>query len=95
MFVEVVHAPAAEIEQVFEASRLTSDPPPGLMAAIAYTESNGESAALLVWETPGQRGDWAADRMVPLYESGALADASGHPERVEPIEVWIGPRATG
>jgi hypothetical protein len=89
MFVEIVHAPAAELQQVFELSRLTSDPPAGLLAAVSYTEASGQSSALLVWEAPGQRGDWAAERMVPLFESGALTGASGHPERVEPIEVWI------
>ena len=89
MFVEIVHAPAAELQRVFELSRLTADPPLGLLAAVSYTEPNGESSTLLVWETPGQRGDWAAERMVPLFESGALTDAAGHPQRVEPIEVWL------
>jgi hypothetical protein len=91
MFVEIVHAPAAELEMVFEKSKLTTDPPPGLMAAMSWTEPDGTSSALLVWETPGERGDWAAERMVPLMESGAMADATGHPERVQPIEVWIRP----
>jgi hypothetical protein len=89
MFVEIVRAPAEELQRVMERSRLTSDPPPGLGAAVAFTEANGESAVLLVWDSPGERGDWAAERMVPLFESGEFTDAAGHPERVEPIEVWL------
>ena len=38
--------------------------------------------AITVWETPGQRGDWAARVMMPLFESGVLAGVQSNPEPV-------------
>jgi len=89
VFVETVRAPRAEIEFVFREARLTSDPPPGLRAAISWELADGEAMALVVWDSPGERGDWAAERVVPLADAGAMADHVGHPERATPIEVWV------
>jgi len=41
------------------------------------------------WETPGQRGDWAAAAMVPLFESGTPAGVTTNPSPVTPIDGYV------
>lgn len=45
--------------------------------------------AVTVWETPGDRGDWAARVMLPLFESGSLADLQTESEPVRPIALFV------
>ncbi len=44
----------------------------------------------MVWETPAARGEWAAERMVPLFEASLLGEEHGPPERVTPVQVYLG-----
>ncbi|MGI9577556.1 MAG: hypothetical protein ACR2OH_05125 [Microthrixaceae bacterium] len=65
------------------------DPPPGLRACIVVPEGDHEMTMVWVWDTPGQRGDWAAEVMVPLFESGELAEVTTNPAPVEPIDLFL------
>jgi hypothetical protein len=49
----------------------------------------------MVWETPAARGDFAAERMVPLVADGTLGEEHGHPERVTPVELYLRAAGTG
>ncbi len=61
------------------------------MVPIAWTTDNDEVTTLMVWETPSARGDFAFERMMPLFEDGTLGEEHGHPERVTPVNVYLRP----
>ena len=89
MFVDMVTGRISEWELVAEHSRLVSEPPDGLLACIVVPEGDGEMRAITVWETPGHRGDFAASVMMPLFESGVLADVHNNPEPVRPVALFV------
>jgi len=89
MFVDMVTGPLSEWELVAEHSKLVSDPPEGLIACIVLPEGDGQMRAITVWETPGQRGDFAATVMMPLFESGVLAGVENNPEPVQPVALYV------
>lgn len=93
MFTEIVTTNLAETERVTGASHLYTDPPAGLLAAITWRTRDGEASTLLVWQTPEARGLWSAERMMPLFES-ELADVRSKPERVELLNLHLGPAGT-
>lgn len=88
MFVEGAEAPLEGLKRLFEKSRLISDPPPGLRAVVAWETSDGQGRALVVWDSASQRGDWAAERVVPLYAAGALEGVPGS-DRLQPEILWM------
>ena len=75
----MVTGPVTDWELVAHHSKLVSEPPEGLLACIVLPEGDGQMRGFTVWETAAQRGDWAAQVMMPLFESGVLADVSSHP----------------
>ena len=89
MFVDQVVGPMSDWESVAEHSKLVSEPPDGLLACIVLPEGDGQMRAITVWETPGQRGDWAANVMMPLFESGVLADVNSNAEPVRPVALFV------
>lgn len=89
MFVEVVEGPLSDWELVREKSRLLDDPPDGLLACIVTPVGDDAIHGVMVWETPGQRGDWAAAVMMPLFESGALAGVTSNPSPTTPVDVFL------
>ncbi len=42
-----------------------------------------------VWDSPGQRGESAAEVMMPLLESGELAEGTTKPAPVEPLDLFV------
>jgi hypothetical protein len=90
VFTEIVTTNLAETQRVTEASHLYTDPPAGLLAAITWRTRDDEVSTLLVWQTPDARGPWSAERMMPLLE-GELADVHSKPERVELLNLHLGP----
>lgn len=86
MFIDIVTAPRQEVEFVDEEAGLFSDPPDGLAAAVAWEVDDDNVTVLMVWETPGARGDFAAEKMMPLVEAG---DVTTKPEIVTPFRVFI------
>jgi len=89
MFVDMVTGPMSEWELVAEHSKLVSEPPEGLLACIVLPEGDGQMRGITVWETPGQRGDFAAEVMMPLFESGVLASVQNNPEPVRPVALFV------
>jgi hypothetical protein len=89
MFVDMVTGPMSDWELVAEHSKLVTEPPDGLLACIVLPEGDGRMRAITVWETPGQRGDWAARVMMPLFESGVLAGVQSNPEPVQPVALFV------
>jgi hypothetical protein len=89
MFVDTVTGPMSEWELVAEHSKLVSDPPEGLVACIVLPEGDGQMRAITVWDTPGQRGDFAASVMMPLFASGVLANVENNPEPVRPVALFV------
>jgi len=85
----MVTGPMSGWELVAEHSKLVSEPPDGLLACIVVPEGDGQMRAITVWETPGQRGDFAAQVMMPLFESGVLASVQNNPEPVRPAALFI------
>ena len=53
-------------------------------ACIVFPEGDGRLRGFTVWEKPGQRGDVAAQVMMPLFDSGVVARAQNSPEPVRP-----------
>ena len=89
MFVDMVTGPMSEWELVAEHSKLVAEPPDGLLACIVLPEGDGQMRGITVWETPGQRGDFAAEVMMPLFESGVLASVQNSPEPVRPVALFV------
>ena len=89
MFVDMVRGPRSDWESVREASGMLDDPPPGLVAVIVVPDGEDDMIGITVWDTPGQRGEFAAQRMMPLFESGALADVTSNPDPVTPISLYF------
>jgi len=51
-------------ELVAEQSKLVSEPPDGLLVCVVIPDGDDQVRGITVWETPGQRGDWAASVMM-------------------------------
>lgn len=79
----------ADIEEVEAQTRLFSDPPDGLRAAVAWEDSAGRSAVVFVWDSAQASAQWSQEVMWPKLSSGELALKSGPPEQVEPIHVVV------
>ena len=88
MFVDMVTGPMSEWELVAEYSKLVTEPPDGLLACVVLPEGDGQMRCITVWETPGQRGDFAANVMMPLFDSGVLASVQNNPEPVQPVALF-------
>ncbi|MGI9622922.1 MAG: hypothetical protein ACR2PK_08815 [Acidimicrobiales bacterium] len=89
MFIDSVTGPLSDWEAVKHHSKLITEPPDGLLACVVLPEGDGEMRAITVWETPGQRGDWAARVMMPLFESGVLDGLTTSPAPIEPIDLYV------
>lgn len=85
----MVTGPMNEWELVAEHAELVSEPPDGLLACIVVPEADDQMRCITVWETPGQRGEFAASVMMPLFESGVLADVRNSPEPVHPVALFL------
>ena len=69
MHVQTVTAPCDEWEQWNERLRMVSDPPQGLLAAIAWNAGDGQVTALNLWETPEAVADFFMERIQPVVEA--------------------------
>lgn len=86
MFMDVVVASRAEIELVDEQAGLFRDPPNGLIAAVAWESGDDQMTTVMVWTTPGDRGDFAFEKMMPLIEQGGI---TSKPEIVQPFQLFV------
>lgn len=85
MFIDRVRTTQAESALVDEKTGLFSSPPDGLVAAIAWEGDDDEVEVLMVWETPGARGDFGM-QMMPLVEAG---DVVSKPDILTPHRVYV------
>jgi hypothetical protein len=88
MFVEAVSAPREEWEHWNERLRMLSDPPAGLVAAIAWDAGEGQIAAVSLWETPEAVADFFMERTRAIVE--AEGEPANKPQRQgKPIAVYL------
>jgi hypothetical protein len=91
MFMDIAQTTRSEIDVVDQKAGLFSDPPDGLLAALAWDgPEEGQVTVLMVWETPGARGDFGFQRMMPLMESG---EVTAKPEILTPYKTFLRARA--
>ena len=74
MFVETVTAPRELWEQWSTRVRLYSDPPPALVATVAWDAGGGMITSLNVWDDPSAIADFFLDRIQPLIEAEGPPD---------------------
>lgn len=87
MFVDIVTTSVAEYEAIERATKVYSDPPEALLAAIVWeAEDPGRVTALHVWRTPEERGDFAMNEVMPLAEAGKVTSS---PKRLRPVKVFL------
>jgi hypothetical protein len=87
MFMDTVQTTSAELDLVDQKTGLFSDPPAGLLAALAWEgPTEGLVTLLMVWETPGARGDFGFQHMMPLRESG---EVTAKAEIVKPYKTFV------
>jgi hypothetical protein len=87
MFVDIVTTSVAEYEAIESATKLYSDPPEALLAAIVWeAEEPGQVTALHVWRSPGERGDFAMNEIMPLAQAGRVTSS---PKRLRPVKVFL------
>ena len=91
VFVEQAVGPRLDWELVREKSGLLDDPPDALLACIAVPSGEEEVSVIMVWESAGQRGDWAAEIMMPLFEAGEFEGTTTSPKPVKPISMYLKP----
>lgn len=89
MFIDTITVPRPEWEFVTDQARIVADPPEGLIAAIAWDTGDGSVTAVMVWETPGARGDFSADRMMPLLANAPPEAVAGSLTPVDPVTVFF------
>ncbi len=88
MFVETLSAPRAEWEHWNERLRTVSDPPPGLVAAIAWDAGDGLVMSVNLWDTPEAVAEFFMERVRPLVE--AEGEPANKPQRHgEPIAAYV------
>jgi hypothetical protein len=66
MFVETITAPAEEWESWTERLRMLSDPPPALVASIAWNAGEGRVSSVNVWDSAGAVADFFLERVQPI-----------------------------
>lgn len=86
-FTEIVKTTVAEAEEVFSKTRMVTDPPDGLAAVVGWESGPDEVTMLMVWSDAGARGDFAAERMMPLLEDGSFRPAT--PQRLHPTHLFF------
>lgn len=91
MFLETVTARRHILTLFTTRTKLFDDPPTGLLAAIAWEGDDDTATILVLWATPGARGDFALERVVDSFEDHELEGAE--PQRLTPVHVHIRPTA--
>ena len=86
-FTEIVTGRKTEIEQFMAETEMLTDPPPGFVAAVGWETGTEELTVVMVWATPGARGDFAVERAMPVFEAATLRPPS--PERIHPTHLYV------
>jgi len=88
MFCETITAPRDEWERWNERLRMVSEPPAALVASIAWVGTDGQVAAVNVWDTPDAVAEFYMERV------RAFVEAEGEPANTlqrhgQPLAVYI------
>ena len=75
MFVESVTSPRDEWERWNERLRMLTDPPPKLVAAIAWQVGEGQVTAVNVWDSPDAVAEFFVERVQSALADGEPATA--------------------
>ena len=88
MFVQTVTAPLEEWEHWNERLRITADPPPTLVAAIAWKGDDGLVTAVNLWDSPEAIADFFMERVNPIVMTEG--EPANKPQvRGAPLAVYI------
>lgn len=90
MFVETITAPRDDWERWTDRLRLLSDPPPALVAVVAWDAGDGNVTAVHLWETPRAIADFFLDRVQPIIETEGIPESKPG-TRGEPLAVYLRP----
>ena len=74
MFVETVTAPRELWQQWTISLRLFSEPPPALVATVAWDVGDGMITSVNVWDNPSAVGDFFVERVQPVIEAEGPPD---------------------
>jgi hypothetical protein len=74
MFVETLTAPRELWQQWTTRLRLFSEPPPALVAAVAWEVGSGMITSVNVWDNPSAIGDFFVERVQPVIEAEGPPD---------------------
>lgn len=89
MYMDKVTTTRRAAEEVLNASKLLDEPPSSLLALLSWEEEDGQVTTLSVWESAANRGQVAADRMMPLFEQGVLDERHGSPHPVQTVRIYL------
>lgn len=89
MFMDKVTISRDAADEVFQESKLLDEPPTSLLALLSWEEDDGRVTVMSVWESAADRGQWAADQMMPLFERGVLDERHGSPHPVPPVRIYL------
>lgn len=68
MFVETVTSDRDEWDRWNERLRMLTDPPPALVAAIAWLGTDGKVTSVNLWDSPEAVADFFVERVRPVVE---------------------------
>ena len=74
MFVETLTAPRELWQQWTISLRLFSEPPPALVAAVAWEVGDGMITSVNVWDNPSAIGDFLVERVQPVIAAEGPPD---------------------
>jgi hypothetical protein len=77
------------LEDVIREGRLLSHPPAAMVAMFSWEVEDGRVTTVTAWDSAGERGAFAAERMMPLLEIGELGEEHGSPRPVETVHAYV------
>ncbi len=69
--------------------RLLSDPPDAMIAMFSWEVDDGRVMSLSVWDSAEERGAFAAERMMQLFQSGVLGEEHGSPRPARVVHTYV------
>ncbi len=94
MFIETIRTAEQQYRHWDERLGMTADPPPALVANIAWANGDGTITAVHVWDTPQAVGDFYLERVRHLVE--AEGEPADKPVRHgPPVHVYLRERHSG
>lgn len=89
MFIDSVTTSRSALEDVIREGRLLSDPPEAMVAMLSWEVEDGQVETITIWDSASERGAFAAERMMPLFEAGVLGEAHGSPRLLRTVHAYV------